>query len=64
MAEVNLISCGYIKFDKKRRGSNQNELANNDKTEYQIKDGKIDLYELVWGWFVAEMPLIVYEKEK
>ncbi|MCK9166153.1 MAG: hypothetical protein WCS12_03740 [Acholeplasmataceae bacterium] len=65
VAEVTFVAADTLNLIKKRvEVQIEDELANNDKTEYQIKDGKIDLYELVWGWFVAEMPLIVYEKEK
>ncbi len=34
------------------------------ETEYKIVNDKIDLYELVWGWFISEVPLLVYEKEE
>lgn len=46
--EINVIINDDVSFD----------------TEYKIINEMIDLYELVWGWFVAEIPLIVYEKEE
>lgn len=39
----------------------EDEVSDTSKTEYQIIDNKVDLYEMVWGWLVAEMPLNVYE---
>lgn len=39
----------------------EDEVSDTTKTEYKIIDNKIDIYELVWGWLVAEMPLNVYE---
>ncbi len=35
-----------------------------DDSEYKIVNDKINLYELVWGWFISEVPLTVYEKEE
>lgn len=34
------------------------------ETEYKLINDKINLYELVWGWFISEVPLAVYEKEE
>ena len=39
------------------------EVSNTTKTEFQIKNFEIDFYELVWGWFITEIPYGVYEKD-
>lgn len=36
-------------------------VSDSTQAEYQITDDKIDIYEIVWGWLAAEMPLNVYE---
>ena len=37
------------------------EVSDTSETEYKIIDNKVDIYELVWGWLAAEMPLHIYE---
>ena len=39
------------------------EVSNTTKTEFQIKNFEIYFYELVWGWFITEIPYGVYEKD-
>lgn len=39
------------------------EVSDTTKTEYQIKDNKIDFYEMVWGWFITEIPYRVFERD-
>ncbi len=38
------------------------EVSYSSETEYKIKDDKVDLYEMVWGWLAAEMPYGIFEK--
>lgn len=40
------------------------EVSETTKTEYKIKDDAIDFYELVWGWFITEIPYWIYEREQ
>lgn len=37
------------------------EVSDTSEAEFKISEDKIDLYELVWGWLVAEIPYVVYE---
>lgn len=39
----------------------EDEVSDTSQTEYKVIDNKVDVYELVWGWLVAEMPLNIYE---
>lgn len=39
------------------------EVSETTQTEYKIKDGKIDFYEMVWGWFITEIPYRVFERD-
>lgn len=36
-------------------------VSDSTQSEYRIIDDKVDIYEIVWGWLAAEMPLNVYE---
>lgn len=40
------------------------EVSDTSQTEYQIKNESIDFYELIWGWFITEIPYGIYEKDK
>ena len=37
------------------------EVSDTSDAEFKISEDKINLYELVWGWLVAEIPYVVYE---
>lgn len=37
------------------------EVSDTSEAEFKISENKINLYELVWGWLVAEIPYVVYE---
>lgn len=36
-------------------------ICEDDECEYKINDGKVDLYELIWGWVAAELPTREFE---
>lgn len=39
------------------------EVSDTDETEYKINTDKIDLYEMVWGWFITEIPYRAKERD-
>jgi len=39
------------------------EVSDTTKTEYQIKGDKIDFYEMIWGWFITEIPYRIFERD-
>jgi|SRR5690554_575037 len=39
------------------------EVSDSSKTEYKINDNKIDFYEMVWGWFITEIPYRIFERD-
>lgn len=39
------------------------EVSETSKTEYKIKDNQIDFYEMVWGWFITEIPYRIFERD-
>lgn len=39
------------------------DVSETTKTEYQINNEAIDFYELVWGWFITEIPYRIFEED-
>lgn len=39
------------------------EVSDNFQTEYKINNNQIDFYDLVWGWFITEIPYRIFERD-
>lgn len=62
-AEVTFVAADTLNLIKRTIEVNIDDEVSYE-TEYKIVNEKINLYELVWGWFISEVPLTVYEKEE
>lgn len=37
------------------------DVSDEETSEYKINNNRVDLYELIWGWVAAELPYGVFE---